>query len=82
MPELSAEWYREQGVEPPTHEPHGTEAEIAEAMSGQKVRHEWRQMGSRLVCIACPLEHSTEAKFTNYLLQGTDANGLPILRKV
>lgn len=69
-------------MEPPSHEPHGTESDIASAMAANRVRHDWRQQGPRLFCIACPLEHATEARFTGYLLQGTDAQGLPILKKV
>lgn len=74
--------YEDWGVEPPSREKHGTEADRDAAMAGPQVRHEWRQMGSRLFCIACPNEHGTEPRYIDYILQGTDENGLPILKKV
>jgi hypothetical protein len=82
VPPLPKKQYEEWGVEPPTHEPHGTPEEIASAMAAQKVRHEWRQRGAVLFCIACPFEHATEPRFVDYLLQGTDSTGLPILKRV
>lgn len=83
MPPLPAKQYEDWGVDPPSHEPHGTEADIEAAMAAQKsVRHEWRQRGAQLFCISCPFEHATEPRFRDYLLQGTDKNGLPIMKKV
>lgn len=79
---LPTKQYEDWGVEPPTRESHGNVDDIAAALAAKQVRHEWRQQGSRLFCIACPNEHGTEGVFTNYLLQGTDAKGLPILKKV
>ena len=74
--------YEALGVAPPTVEEHGTEDDIAEKMKGQKNKHDWRQEGARLYCVACPWEHATEPRFVDYILQGTDANGLPILKKL
>ena len=73
--------YDKLGVTPPSVEEHGTEEDIA-AQLGKKQIHNWRQEGARLYCIACPFGHSTEPRFVNQLLQGTDKNGLPILRQL
>ena len=73
--------YQALGAAPPTSESHGTQEDIATQL-GVKVRHEWRQKGAVLFCIGCPWEHATEPRFLDYLLQGTDVAGLPILKKV
>lgn len=69
------------GVTPPTSDIHGTEEDIQRHLQNS-VKHEWRQEGSRLFCITCPLQHATEPRFTDYLLQGTDESGKPILKKI
>jgi hypothetical protein len=81
MQPSSNEWFTRNGVDPPSHEPHLTEEEIAEQLKTPR-KHEWRQKGSVLFCVACPWEHATEGRFTDYLLQGTDKDGSPILKKV
>lgn len=73
--------YEKLGIPPPSVESHGTEVEIAEQLQ-KPLKHEWRQEGSRLYCVACPWQHATETRFTNYLLQGTDEAGAPILKKL
>lgn len=82
MQQIPDKQYEDWGVDPPSHEPHGTAETIKYAMEAQKVVHEWRQRGAQLFCVACPFEHATEPKFVDYLLQGTDAAGLPILKKL
>jgi hypothetical protein len=80
---ISPQQYRDWGVAPPSFEPHGTEADVANAMEqNRKIKHKWHQEGARLICTACPWHHATEPLFTNYLLQGTDPQGQPILKKV
>lgn len=74
--------YEELGVDSPTSEVHGTEADIESAIRSIKNKHEWRQEGARLYCVSCPWAHATEQRFLNYILMGTDNNGLPILRKL
>lgn len=73
--------YLQWKVAPPSREAHGTEDEIKEALS-QPMLHDWRQKGAVLFCISCPWEHATEPRFINYLLQGTDDKGQPILKKL
>lgn len=74
-------WYQANGVADPSSDVHGSEQDIQQAMSA-KVRHEWRQKGPVLFCVACPWEHATEPVFGDYILEGTADNGAPILRKV
>jgi chromosome segregation and condensation protein ScpB len=74
-------YFQKLGITPPTSEAHGTTDDISEQL-GKKMKHDWRQRGSVLFCIACPYEHATEPRFTDYLLQGTDDNGAPILKKL
>ena len=73
--------YEDWGVEPPSHEPHGTEAQLAEVMA-QPVKHgNWVQMGNIIECRACPNPHSDRIG-VEYLLTGTDEKGLPVLTKI
>lgn len=75
------DFYIKHGVEPPTSDKHLTEEEIAEQLKTPRL-HEWRQKGPVLFCIACPWEHATEPRFTDYILQGTDKEGKPLLKKI
>ena len=73
--------YVKLGVPPPSHDEHGTEEDISQQL-GKKNLHEWRQKGAVLYCISCPWEHATEPRFINHILQGTDKNGMPIMRLI
>ena len=73
--------YSKFGVDAPSHDEHGSDEAIA-AELGKKYIHDWRQQGARLYCIACPWEHATEPRFVDYILTGTDPNGLPLLKKI
>ena len=74
-------YFEKLGISPPTRDNHGTIDDISEQL-GRKMKHDWRQRGAVLFCVACPYEHATEPRFTNSILQGTDDNGLPILKKI
>lgn len=73
--------YEKAGVTPPTSDAHLTEQEIAEQLSIKRL-HSWKQQGAVLFCTSCPWEHATEPRFKDFLLQGTDSNGHPILKKL
>ena len=73
-------WYKKMGVKPPTSEPHGTEDDIKSNLVPLKPK-EWRLEGNLLIA---ETEHGTHAQTipTNYILTGTDDDGLPIFKKV
>jgi len=73
--------YEKLGVVPPSSDAHGTEEQIAEQLNVKRT-HQWKQRGAVLFCTSCPWEHATEPRFTDYLLQGTDDKGNPILTKI
>ena len=73
-------FYTRHGVVPPSHELHGNMTELMANVD--KVRHDWRQRGAVLFCVACPNEHATEPRFVDFLLEGTDSNGLPVMKKI
>lgn len=79
--EFDLQWYIDHDVAPPSHEEHLAEEAIAEILSVKRT-HDWRQRGPVLFCVACPWEHATEPRFVDYILQGTDANGDPIVKKL
>ena len=79
--EINSLNYEKLGVTLPSHDEHGTELDIANELN-KKLIHDWKQRGPTLICISCPWEHATEPKFKDYLLQGTDENGIPIMKKM
>lgn len=64
----------------PSHNAHGTDAEIRGNLRSLQPRN-WRQQGNQLIADTDmgPLVQTIP---TNYLLDGTDDNGLPRFRKV
>jgi hypothetical protein len=80
-PNPEDKFYEKNGVTPPTRDFHGTQEDVAKNLA-QSVKHDWRQRGAVLFCIACPWEHATEPRFTKHILQGTDEKGMPILKKL
>jgi hypothetical protein len=78
-------WYDRNGVARPQHDAHLTEDEIQKAfdkLRAETVHGNWIQVGNRLTCQKCNPPHTSEPIPTNYLLQGTDDKGLPILKKL
>jgi hypothetical protein len=78
------DWYTRNGVEKPKHDPHMTEAEIRdtfETLRKTTVHGGWKQVGNRITCYKCPTPHGDTIP-TEYLLKGTDTNGLPTLAKI
>lgn len=74
------EMYQRWGVEAPSHDAHGTIEEIQEKME-QLRYHSWRLEGNELVGEG---DHGIirQRIDPNYILTGTDKEGLPILKKV
>ena len=73
-------FYRKHGKEPPKHFEHGSEEDIKANMVPLKPK-EWRMEGNLLIA---ETEHGVHAQTipTDYILAGTDNDGLPIFRKV
>lgn len=83
--EAEQDWYTRHGVDKPEHIPFMTEEELEEqfAKIRAKTKHgKWTQMGNRLTCNNCIPPHTSEPIPVNYLLQGTDDKGMPILTKL
>lgn len=77
-------WYDRNGVERPEHIPFMTEEEMERKFAeirANTVHGDWKQEGNRLTCNKCNPKHSDTIP-TDYLLQGTDERGLPILKKL
>jgi hypothetical protein len=72
--------YEKWGVAPPARQPHGSDDDIAKHL--QPTKHKWHQEGPVLICTSCPFPHATEPIFKDYILQGTDDQGLPMLKKL
>lgn len=72
--------YEKLGVKPPTTSPHGTEAEIKSNMI-KMTPTKWRQEGNQLIGES-ELGVVAQTIPTDYILQGTDEKGLPILVKL
>lgn len=73
------------GVARPTHLPHGVvdtpEHPLGEQLTRLKCRN-WRLQGNKLIC---DTDQGTLVQFlpsTEYICQGTDGNGMPILTKI
>lgn len=84
QPKEPFDWYKYHGVEPPEHIPHISdeerEAKFAEIRASTK-HGNWKQMGNYIWCTNCPNQHGDKIP-PEYLLQGTDEKGLPILTKI
>lgn len=84
QPKSSDSWYERHGVKPPEHIPHFSDEDLAKRMDEIRTgtKHgDWRQEGSKITCYRCPYNHSDSIP-VDYLLMGTDKNGLPILKKI
>lgn len=78
-------WFDRHGVNRPVHDPHITEEELRgnfDRIRKETVHGDWRQMGNRLTCNKCVPSHTSGPIPVDYMLQGTDSNGLPILKKM
>lgn len=74
------EMYQRWGAEPPSHDEHGTIEDIRQKMERVRV-HKWRLEGNELIgeSDAGPVRQTIP---TDYILTGTDKEGLPILKKI
>lgn len=84
-PQDSRSWYERHGVAEPEHIPHGLTDDELEAkfkeIRENTVHGGWKQQGTYIWCTACPQQHGDNIP-VDYLLQGTDDKGLPILKKL
>lgn len=82
MPSKNEEdsFYTKRGVTPPSRQPHTTIEEIVANMKPLKPTN-WRQAGNLLIADTAMGELVNYLP-TDYLLDGTDDKGLPILRKI
>lgn len=82
--EKQLNWYDKQGVDRPTHLPHGVtdtpENPLSEQIPNLKCSN-WRLQGNKLIC---DTEHGEFAQFIDpsYICLGTDDKGLPILKSI
>lgn len=74
------ELYQELGLTPPESIRHLTEDELREALK-TKANHQWKQRGNTLYCQCEVGSHSTQIP-TSLMLQGTDEQGMPILKNI
>lgn len=74
------EMYQRWGVEAPSHDEHGTIEEIRERMVRASAS-QWHMEGNELVALT---NHGVirQRISTDYILEGTDKQGLPVFRKV
>ena len=73
-------WFTDNELTPPIVSPHGTDEDIRSNLKPLKTWN-WRQEGNLLTA---DTDHGilTQAIPTNVICTGTDANGLPILKKI
>lgn len=85
QPREPENWYDRHGVDRPAEFPHLTWEELEkkfEEIRANTKHGKWTQMGNRLTCNNCNPTHTSEPISPEYLLQGTDDQGLPILKKL
>lgn len=69
-------------ITPPLHIPHGgTVEEIADKYAFRGKHGPWRQEGNMIIC-KCLLGTHASPIPTDYILEGTDEDGKPMLRKI
>lgn len=78
---MDDDWYRKHNVEPPGKTAHGiTPDEIQEKLIPLKP-HSWRLEGNKLIA-KTDMGELINFIPTDYILTGTDENGLPTFRKI
>lgn len=78
--EATLKFFQKHGKAPPTHNPHGTEQDIAANMK-RLLPRSWRLEGNELVGMT-DVGELRQTISTDYYLDGTDEKGLPIFRKI
>lgn len=78
--EKQSKEYEKWNVTPPTSQPHGTDDERLSAMQELKP-NSWRMEGNKLIG-QTNWGQLVQYVPTDYLLKGTDAQGLPIFEKI
>lgn len=77
------QFYEVRGVAPPTRMPHMTLDDLEERFEDNRRKRacQWKQKGPEVFCDDCPNRHGIMVG-TGMMLQGTDAKGLPMLKRV
>ena len=76
--------YEKLGLEPPEHIPFLTDEELEKEFAKIRkntVHGDWKQQGNMITCYKCLTPHGDTIP-TNFILEGTDKNGMPMLRKI
>lgn len=74
------DWHRRHGVELPDYQAHGTEEEIRNKMK-KLLPNEWKLEGNKLKG-KTEMGELVQVIPTDYILKGTDDDGLPVFEKV
>ena len=77
-------WFDRNGVPRPDHIPFLTEEELEKKFKEIRettVHGGWKMQGNYLFCTKCQFQHG-DFIAPEYILQGTDNKGLPILKKI
>jgi hypothetical protein len=82
-PKREDNWYLRNGVEPPAHEEHLSDEELAKIFKDLKDRKHgpWQQQGNVITCRSCANQHSMNIPI-DVMLQGTAKTGMPILERM
>lgn len=75
-----AELFEREGKAPPSHQPHGTDEEIAKNMK-RLLPTTWRMAGNQLIG-QTEMGELVQHVPTNLILTGVDDKGLPIFKKI
>lgn len=73
-------WFHKVGKTPPSHQPHGTETDIAQNMHPIKP-NSWRVEGNKLIGDT-EVGQLVQNIPTNLICTGTDDDGLPVFKKI
>ncbi len=83
QPKREDNWYLRNGVEPPSHDEHLSDDELAAIFKDLKVRKHglWKQQATSVTCHQCAPTHAIQVPL-DVMLQGTAKNGMPILERM
>lgn len=72
------DFYRRNGVNPPSHEEHGTDKDLEELRNwAGEHNHKWVQKGPFIECSQGNVVHGAYAPSVNHILSGTNDDGTP-----
>lgn len=75
------QFYIDNNVPLPTSSSHGTIEEIDRKRS-EKIIHNWYKQEGNFIFCKCPIGEHASTLPSDVLLEGTDINGNPILKKI